>query len=438
MTSDSDRNPSSAPLRVLVLGAHGFIGTGIVAALRRHGMSVSSVVRGDGGHVAQDRIGVDLSRMCTPEHWLPLLQDVDAVVNAAGILRESSRHDFEAIHLAAPLALAQACRQLGIHRFVQISALGDPADGEFIASKHRFDVQLLQVLPSALVLRPSVVYATAGSYGGSSLLRALAALPCGVWLPGHGQWQLQPISLDDLAELVLRGLSGHRHGLYAVGGPEVLTLQQYQTRWRRWLRLPGHRPIRVPMALIRLQTVLADRVGGGPMGAATWRMLQRGNLLPDGALQRLQADFDLQPRTLSAVLDAQPSHVQDRWHARLYPLAPLLRLGVGALWLLSGWVGLSASATSVRALMAPLHWPQTASILLARGSGMVDVLLGLWLLGPWRPRWAVDLMLLSVLLYTAFFGILLPAQWLDPLGGLAKNLVILPALLVLRVLLERR
>ena len=146
MTSDSDRNPSSAPLRVLVLGAHGFIGTGIVAALRRHGMSVCSVVRGDGGHVAPDRIGVDLSRMCTPEHWLPLLQDVDAVVNAAGILRESSRHDFEAIHLAAPLALAQACRQLGIHRFVQISALGDPADGEFIASKHRFVVQLLQVL----------------------------------------------------------------------------------------------------------------------------------------------------------------------------------------------------------------------------------------------------------------------------------------------------
>lgn len=47
-------------------------------------------------------------------------------------------------------------------------------------------------------------------------------------------------------------------------------------------------------------------------------------------------------------------------------------------------------------------------------------------------------MLLSVLLYTAFFGLLLPGQWLDPLGGLAKNLVILPALLILRVLLERR
>lgn len=438
MTSDSDRNPSSAPLRVLVLGAHGFIGTGIVAALRRHGMWVCSVVRGDGGHVAQDRIGVDLSRMCTPEHWLPLLQDVDAVVNAAGILRESSHHDFEAIHLAAPLALAQACRQLGIDRFVQISALGDPADGDFIASKHRFDAQLLQVLPSALVLRPSVIYSANGSYGGSSLLRALAALPGGVWLPGHGQWRLQPMALDDLAELVRLALGGDRQGVYAVGGPEVLTLQQYQSAWRRWLHLPGQRPIRVPMALIRLQTALADRFGGGPMGVATWRMLQRGNLLPDGALQRLQEDFDLQPRRLSAVLDAQPSHVQDRWHARLYPLGVLLRLLVVALWLLSAWVGITAPAASVQAMLQPLGWPDMAGLALARVAGVGDAVLGLWLLLPWRPRLAVDLMLLSVLLYTAFFGLLLPGQWLDPLGGLAKNLVILPALLILRVLLERR
>jgi hypothetical protein len=47
-------------------------------------------------------------------------------------------------------------------------------------------------------------------------------------------------------------------------------------------------------------------------------------------------------------------------------------------------------------------------------------------------------MLLSVLGYTAAFGALLPAQWLDPLGGLAKNLMILPALAALWVLADRR
>jgi hypothetical protein len=44
----------------------------------------------------------------------------------------------------------------------------------------------------------------------------------------------------------------------------------------------------------------------------------------------------------------------------------------------------------------------------------------------------------SVLAYTLAFGIALPAAWLDPLGGLAKNLVVLPALAILWVLVERR
>lgn len=45
---------------------------------------------------------------------------------------------------------------------------------------------------------------------------------------------------------------------------------------------------------------------------------------------------------------------------------------------------------------------------------------------------------ISVSAYTLAFGVLLPAQWLDPLGGLAKNLVVLPALAVAWVLADRR
>ena len=40
-------------------------------------------------------------------------------------------------------------------------------------------------------------------------------------------------------------------------------------------------------------------------------------------------------------------------------------------------------------------------------------------------------MLVSVLAYTLVFGIALPNLWLDPLGGLLKNLAVIPALLVM-------
>lgn len=109
----------------------------------------------------------DFARMTTPESWRETLRGVDAVVNAAGILRETGRQTFARIHIGGPLALARACVEAGVKRFVQISALGQPGDGEFIASKHRFDEALLALSLEAVVLRPSVVYAASGSYGGT-------------------------------------------------------------------------------------------------------------------------------------------------------------------------------------------------------------------------------------------------------------------------------
>ena len=62
---------------------------------------------------------------------------------------------------------------------------------------------------------------------------------------------------------------------------------------------------------------------------------------------------------------------------------------------------------------------------------MLDLLLGICLLlGLWVPVVGI-LMLVSVLAYTLIFGIALPGLWLDPLGGLLKNLVVIPALLVM-------
>lgn len=77
-------------------------------------------------------------------------------------------------------------------------------------------------------------------------------------------------------------------------------------------------------------------------------------------------------------------------------------------------------------------------VALARAAAVIDAALGLWLLSGRRLRLAIGFMAISVLVYTLAFGTLLPALWLDPLGGLAKNIVILPALAVLWVLVDRR
>ena len=436
----NDRLPDvdSAPRAVLVVGAKGFIGGFIVVALRAAGHRVLKGVRPCAAPLADDERVCDFARMQAAADWDDALAGVDAVVNAGGILRERGAQTFAAIHLAGPTALARACVERGIDRFIQISALGVPEDGGFIASKHRFDEFLLQESALlAVVLRPSVVYATAGSYGGTSLLRALAALPFATWLPGDGRWTIQPLSAEDLARTVLAALDAPP-GLHEIGGPVPMTLADYQRAWRRWLRIDGDRAVHVPTALVDAQVRLAEWTGRGPLGATMWRMLRRGNVTSTDAHDRLRATFGFAPRGLDEVLAERPSQVQDRWQAQLYFLAPALLVATVLLWLISAWAGFATPAGVIEKMAEGSWLASAAPVALARAGAAIDLALALWLATRWKPRIAITLMAASVLGYTLAFGLGVPSAWLDPLGGLAKNLVVLPALAVLWVLVERR
>lgn len=421
---------------VLITGAHGFLAGFIIAALRARGWRVIRGVRSLPS--AADERHCDFTQTQASTYWHALLDGVDAVVNVAGILRETPTQSFGAIHHTGPLALARACVEHGVRDFVQISALGDPADGEFIASKHRFDAALLDLPLRAVVLRPSIVYTPRGSYGGTSLLRALSALPLAVPLPGAGEWGMQPLAAEDLGALVVAALEGEQRGVFEVGCEQPMALSEYLLLWRAWLRVPGMRTLPTPTWVVDAAVAVGERIGVGPMGQTMWRMLKRGNVCAPDAHARLLEAFGTAPRDLDTVLAQTPSQVQDRWQAQLYLLAPVLRWTVILLCLISAWAGVATSAAEIEAMSAGSLLAHLQPVALARFAGGVDLVLALWLASGWRPRAAMASILLLVLGYTLVFGALVPALWLDPLGGLAKNLVLLPALAVLWVLSERR
>lgn len=423
-------------MRVLVTGAYGFVGAHVVAALTAAQHEVVCAVRGarvDSRFPGLKAIACDMARDMREETWLPRLAGIDAVVNVAGILRERRTETFAAVHEQAPAALFRACHQQGICRVIQISALGDPADGEFIASKHRCDDALAAIDLDWLVLRPSLVYSARGSYGGTSLLRALAGLPGVLLLPGNGTQPLQPIAAEDVGLAVVAALTptACRRQVVELVGPEVLSLRDYLLAWRRWLGFAQPRTLAVPRVLERWSAMLGERLGNGPLGLTMTRMLERGNVGRADASTRLERCLGMRPRTLIQALNECPSHPQDQWHARLYFWLPMLRVLIALMWIGSGVVGWLTPAAEVVAAAPSETLSPSVLLALVRFTACADLILGVLCLLRWRPRLVLSLMLLMLLGYTLIIGILWPAQWLDPYGGLLKNLPLLAALAIL-------
>lgn len=426
--------------RILLLGAGGFIGRELAAALAARGHRVVAGVRTRPAQApfgVHEMVSIDLNRATTPEAWTPLLGGVDAVVNCAGILQGTRAQSIEAIHARAPIALFDACVHAGVRRVVQVSAISaEPAAGTaYAATKHAADEHLRSTGLEWIVVRPSLVVAR-GAYGGTALFRGLAALPFAIPVPGDGAASFQPIHVDDLARVVVEAIETDRLVRRTVDpvGPDVVTLRGVLEDYRRWLGFAPVPVIRVPAPLVAAACALGDAFGG-PLNSTARAQLAHGNT---GDSRAFEEATGCGARGWRAMLAAEPAHTQDRWHARLYFVRPLLRAALALLWLGSGVAGLFAVAAWAPRLAAATGLGEGAAGAVLAAACLMDLAIAAAVAWGWRPRLAALLQLAVVGSYTAVATLLWPAMWSDPLGVLLKNLPILAAILAWGAIEEQR
>lgn len=302
-------------MRVLVTGAGGFIGQHLTASLLEAGHEVVGAVRDPEALRRRfpevSAIRVDLNRDTEREVWTPRLQGVEAVVNCAGILQGGRGQSIEAVHHLGPRALFEACVEASVRRVIQVSAISaDEAAGTaFASSKKRADDALRSLDLDWVVLRPSLVYAR-GSYGGTSLMRALAAIPWVLPVPGDGAQPFRPIHVSDLVRTVLWILEtpGIRRLILEPVGPEELSLRELLLRFRAWLGLPKARAVSVPLPLIRIATRIGDWLGSGPINSTALTQLEYGNAAP---FEPFVQAVGFRPRSFGEALRDEPSEAQD-------------------------------------------------------------------------------------------------------------------------------
>lgn len=419
--------------RVLILGADGFIGRHIAFEFRAAGWQILACARRTRAlkHMGFETLQADLSKAEThdPSFWGEHI--CDAVINAAGLLN-ATEAVFEAVHIKAPEAVYRAMPDA---RKLLISAVGiDTPDTGF--ARWRRQGEILTRTHGAICLRPGLVLGDT-SYGGSSLLRALASLPL-TPLPGGGAQVMNPVHAADLAHVVreiMEDPSDFDKDPHDIGGPEAVTQAQMISGYRGWLGLAPCRNFTLPARLAALVGKIGDFMRLGPISSTALSQLETG-VLADNAT--LAAQLDHKPRGFTDFVNARPAGTQDLWQARLYLLRPLLRIALIFMWILSGLVGLFLPPETFLPMLDGTFFPDWALVTIARLGGIADLGIAWALLRGWRLKLMGMVQISLVVGYTIGLSLLAPALWLLPVGGLLKNLPILLLLVIFLILEEER
>lgn len=411
-------------MRVLVVGASGLVGAAVTARLAADGCDVIGVGRDIAAArrrmplVTWRRADLGKTRL---EDWIEILSGADAVVDCAGALQDGPRDDLEAVHVDGVATLAKACVTARVRRFVLISATGlERSKGAFSETKREGEATLERFDLDWVILRPGLVLGSA-AYGGSALLRGLAAFP--LFIPAVlADRTAQVVAADDVAAAVARAVrpdAPMRVGCDLVA-PDATTLGAVLRALRAWLGLPAAPVVSLPLALAGLVARIADALAWlewrSPLRSATLGQLAAGVV---GDASEAPAILGLQPMTLADLLARQPSSVQERWYARLYFVKPLMLATLAAVWIGSGLVGLARLEAATAVLTRGGVQPALATLLATIGAGL-DVVLGVLALARPTARWALRGMIALTLAYLAGATLWRPDLWADPMGPLLK------------------
>jgi len=222
-----------SPGLVTVFGGSGFVGAQVVRALAKRGWRVRVAVRrpglaydlkplGDVGQIQPVRCDIT-----SEADVAAALKGANAAINLVGILYETPRRKFQALHVDGSRQIAAACAAAGIERLVQVSAIGANPDSNaaYARSKAEAEIAVRNIKPDAVVIRPSIVFGAGDDF--LNRFAAFAAIAPALPLIGGGQTKFQPVYVGDVAEAIARAVvrvdaAGRT---FELGGPAVMTFE---------------------------------------------------------------------------------------------------------------------------------------------------------------------------------------------------------------------
>ncbi len=236
--------------RILIFGGAGFLGRTIVARLAKDGHEILIGTRTPNYHLRLQQLG-DIGQIALvrtnpldPESYRPLLSGVGAVINLIGTFAHSRKLPMAEVHANSAGRLARHLTDRGIENLVHFSAFGASLSARSLYGKTKYmgENAVRELLPTATILRPSVVFGAEDQF--YNRFARMANISPVVAVPRLERGLLYPVHVGDVAEVVARVIAERRAGGFDLLGPVATTLEQVVRDVVRWT---GHKRILVPV-----------------------------------------------------------------------------------------------------------------------------------------------------------------------------------------------
>jgi NADH dehydrogenase len=243
---------------VTVFGGSGFIGRQLVRRLAATGSEIRVAVRDMEAAMflkvagAPGQITLWPTDVTEADQVATAVAGADTVINLIGVLYESGRNTFDAIHTEAAGTIARAAQAAGASRMVHVSALSADADANaaYARTKAAGEDAVRSAFAGATIVRPSVVFGPDDNFfnmfaGYTRLSPVLPVFGCplipklsvrgedgnislNVDLYGDGGTRFQPVYVDDVADAIMAilGDGATQSKTYEFGGPQVYSFKQ--------------------------------------------------------------------------------------------------------------------------------------------------------------------------------------------------------------------
>ncbi len=303
-------------MRMLVMGASGYVGSHLVPRLVEAGHEVrassrdAEVLTGRGWQA--ELLSVDVLK---PETLAPALDGVEIVYYLVHSM--AAGRAFAALDREAAENVREAAARAGVHRIIYLGGLQPPAETSEHLRSRRETGETLGAGPVPVTeLRAGIVVGP-GSAAFEVIRDLVYHLPVMV-TPRWVRSRTQPIALDDLLEYLVRLADEEETAgrTLDVGGPETLT---YEEMLRQFASIVGRRLRIIPVPLLspRLSSYWLDFVTAVPASVA--RPLVDGlhhDLLADDAEIRRLIPLELrnyEDAVRAALEEERAQRVPARW-----------------------------------------------------------------------------------------------------------------------------